>query len=525
MDAQAKTELYRKQTSDRLLLIGMIVSIPAAVIAGSLIYKAGLKLVYVADVFLPIIIIIAYITRARTEYRKRTLSLIFYVFFNSVVALHYSGLFGLGLFGLFFTCVIITTLFGLRWGLYLLSASVLVIAMYSLGVHLNLIYWDTDFNSLSNSSYYWVTRLIFFFAFSMIAVVTIGRMNKNLQTINKEVEESEIRFHSIFENANDAIFLLKNDIFIECNPKTLELFQCTRDQIIGQPVSAVSPKNQYDGTDSGQKAIELIAAAQKGTPQRFEWLHKRVGGSDFDAEVSLNSISIKDQFFLQAIVRDITERKYTEQQILSAVVERVEAERRKLAGDLHDEVGPLLSSLNMYLSLIERKETENKQEILLIMQDILKDTIGSVREISNNLSPHVLNSYGLTAAISVFVESKRKFTEFVLDENIGNMRFQSLIELTTYRIINELINNTLKYAHAKRINITIHLLDNLLYIAYQDDGIGFDYEGLMERKHTGMGLLNKANYTIQSKPGLGFRFDMKLVIDKIASNENSNNYS
>jgi signal transduction histidine kinase len=118
----------------------------------------------------------------------------------------------------------------------------------------------------------------------------------------------------------------------------------------------------------------------------------------------------------------------------------------------------------------------------------------------------------------------------VFEENIGNLRFQSIIELTCYRIINELINNTLKYAQAKTIKTSIKFTDKILYIAYQDDGIGFEYEELMKREHKGMCLLNiinrlsvlKANYNIQTKPNQGFMFEMKLVIDKTANDENSN---
>ena len=132
----------------------------------------------------------------------------------------------------------------------------------------------------------------------------------------------------------------------------------------------------------------MLELTLSGTTQRFEWRHKKLDETLFDVEVSLNMVAINNEVFVQAIVRDISERKFLDQKILNAVIETEERERLKLASDLHDEVGPLLSTLNMYLSLIEREETLNKQEILETMHDVLKETIGSVREISNNLSPH-----------------------------------------------------------------------------------------------------------------------------------------
>jgi signal transduction histidine kinase len=199
-------------------------------------------------------------------------------------------------------------------------------------------------------------------------------------------------------------------------------------------------------------------------------------------------------------------------------VETEERERLKLAGDLHDDVGPLLSSLNMYLSLLGRPQTENRVEIIDNMQSILRDTIGSVREISTNLSPHALIRYGLAAAINGFLEPSRKLIEINFEENIGEKRFHNVIEITCYRIVKEMLNNTLKYAQANSVNISINSTGNMLFLSYNDNGVGFNFEETVAKQKTGIGLLNilnrlstmKAIYTIDSKPNQGFHFDMKL---------------
>lgn len=120
----------------------------------------------------------------------------------------------------------------------------------------------------------------------------------------------------LFYYANDAIFLMAEDKFIECNPKTFEIFNCKREQIIGQtPYDKFSPERQPDGTKSKDKALEKIQLAYTGKSLLFEWMHKKATGELFDAEVSLNKVKIKNEYYLIAIVRDITEKKRVQNEL------------------------------------------------------------------------------------------------------------------------------------------------------------------------------------------------------------------
>jgi diguanylate cyclase (GGDEF)-like protein/PAS domain S-box-containing protein len=129
----------------------------------------------------------------------------------------------------------------------------------------------------------------------------------------KALLESEAKYRTLFEAAQSAIFLIREDQFIDCNSHTLKIFGCKREQIIGRRPFDLSPPKQPDGRDSREKAREKIRAALRGVPQLFEWKHLRLDGTPFDAEVSLNRTEIGGDFFVQAIVRDITDEKLAEE--------------------------------------------------------------------------------------------------------------------------------------------------------------------------------------------------------------------
>lgn len=156
-----------------------------------------------------------------------------------------------------------------------------------------------------------------FFSSFLVLVCTflILKYNKNIREAGSKLSVSEIKYRTFFESANDAIFLMKGETFIDCNQKTLEMFGCKREEIIGEPPYKFSPLWQPDGRDSKESAMEKINAALAGKPQRFEWQHIKLNGTPFDVEVSLNKVDIDNQSMIQAIVRDISERKVAEKAI------------------------------------------------------------------------------------------------------------------------------------------------------------------------------------------------------------------
>ncbi|MBN1348475.1 PAS domain S-box protein [candidate division KSB1 bacterium] len=129
----------------------------------------------------------------------------------------------------------------------------------------------------------------------------------------KALRENEIRYRTLFENANDAIFIMKTDRFVECNAMTLKMFGAqNKEELIGHTACELSPEHQPDGSDSGKKCLQIIESVMKGEPQRFYWQCIRLDGVAFDTEISLNRFEIGNEILVQALARDITRQKQTE---------------------------------------------------------------------------------------------------------------------------------------------------------------------------------------------------------------------
>ena len=133
-----------------------------------------------------------------------------------------------------------------------------------------------------------------------------------LRSVDEITQLGETQYRKLFDVAGDAIFLMEEDRFVDCNTSTLEIFNCTREQILNTAPYQFSPPTQPDGKDSKEKALELIRAALDGKSQLFEWTHVKADGTPFEAEVKLNRVELYGRPYVLASVRDISERKRAE---------------------------------------------------------------------------------------------------------------------------------------------------------------------------------------------------------------------
>lgn len=218
-------------------------------------------------------------------------------------------------------------------------------------------------------------------------------------------------------------------------------------------------------------------------------------------------------------------RRLTEKMFLKTIIQTEEKERKRFAKDLHDGLGPLLSTVKMSVStLAHMKQDPASNEIVKNTEMVINEAIKSLKEISNNLSPHILNNFGLLRALRSFI-TKINVTRAIrinLTSNLGEERFDPDLEVVLYRVLCELISNTIKHAKAKKIEISLFLEEKMINIVYTDNGKGFDSSRLLEHpSDRGMGVSNiisrinslKGEMTIDSEPGKGMKATIKVSID------------
>lgn len=230
--------------------------------------------------------------------------------------------------------------------------------------------------------------------------------------------------------------------------------------------------------------------------------------------IFLGAIFIRKIFNLLDRIEQIREEKET--YALSAVIQAEEKARQTFARDLHDGIGPLLSSIKMTISAVDIVKLDRTNKKIIERSCLATDeAIVALKEISNNLSPHLLVNYGLTKSLETLASQMlaNASIRFKMKSEIGESRYSYELEISVYRIVSELLNNTVKHSGAGKVHLHISEQENGFYTEYSDNGCGYDLQNnRLMNGDKGMGLENirsrikslRGQFSIDTKPGGGF---------------------
>lgn len=345
------------------------------------------------------------------------------------------------------------------------------------------------------------------------SAVRIQHEIENRKKSELAAKVSETKFKNIFNSSLDPMLIINSKgELLEYNSSYLKILEFPKEHLDYMNIVDVAPDENRDFWTKYKSDFV------KNLPARFglKFISKKTKNKIY-LDIVTNRIVFDAEDAVLIIFRDNSLNVLRERMIYSAALEAEEAERFRLSKELHDGLGPLLSTLKIYYEVWEKHPGD--VEIQERIKKILDDSIASVKEISNNLSPYILQNLGVFKALQTYID-KIVFSgklDIVFVHNT-DVRFSEKVEIAIYRLVTELIHNTIKHAEATRVDIAIRYCDGIVKVEYSDNGKGFDVS--KKRIGAGLGLVNMKSRIenldgkceIISSEGEGFKMFAELDI-------------
>jgi PAS domain S-box-containing protein len=368
-------------------------------------------------------------------------------------------------------------------------------------------------------------------AFILLAtgLLILGLLRK--EHLETALKESDAKLRSMVQSVRDAILTVDSSgNVILFNVAAEKMFGLRANDVLGCKIEDVLSKSQpralaqgfmrylNEGrqSSSGLALLGLISLAQ--------------GGREFPVELSLSSTTFRGEILVTAVFRDLSERQRAEHELietnrqlqaLSAAQQNVrEEERLRISRELHDELGQSLTGIRMEVSwlgsrlLAEQPELEKKVGAI---KKLIDGSIASVRRISSELRPLVLDDLGFSAAANWYVKQFSERTGASVNLRLPEQDPEngSTIATALFRILQESLTNIARHANAGSVDIQLSLSENHWLLSVSDDGTGFDDKAA---KHEGIGLIGMRErvqilggaFNLTTAPGVGTRLEVRL---------------
>lgn len=352
---------------------------------------------------------------------------------------------------------------------------------------------------------------------------------------NREaLRESAMYTQSLLDNVVDAVITINREGLIESfNRAATSTFGYDAMDVIGRNVSMLMPEPDRSRHDSYlQRYHETREAKVIGQPR--EMVARRKNGEEFPISLAISSVYHRGHTTYVGLIRDITERmraaevlaeKSLQLRALSKrVLEAQETERRRVAHELHDELGQSLTAIKINLQARDRFKDRSPEELNAENLRIVEDALQHVRRLAVALRPSVLDDLGLVPALRGIAEqtSARNGFEVHFQPALSNERLPPDVETACFRIVQEALTNIARHAHASRVDIDLFHDGDGLVLGIHDDGCGFNVNAVRQRASAGdsiglLGMKERATLLggqleIESIPGMGSSVRMRCVL-------------
>ena len=336
---------------------------------------------------------------------------------------------------------------------------------------------------------------------------------------------SEERLSGLVRSATDAIITIDDaqNIFL-FNRAAEKIFGRRADDVIGAPLSRLMPMRFQAGHDSHVSRFGETGVSEREMGRQRPIFGMRPNGDEFPIEASISHSLHDGRRFYTVILRDITLRVKAEQELaesnrqlreLSANIQTIrETEKNRIARELHDDLGQQLTALKMDLSELESMLDEKPSQLggkFATINALVDTTVTSLRRISADLRPVMLDDLGLVAAIEWLTEdfSRRYGIEMKLDIDDAEIDFESSAATAVFRMIQEALTNVARHANATRVSVEIRQEGGKLMLEIRDNGVGITAQDQKKGKSFGLiGMKERAQLlggeiTLTGRSGTG----------------------
>jgi len=359
-----------------------------------------------------------------------------------------------------------------------------------------------------------------------LAVVVAFAVSRRVASQTRLIETEKLKFQTLFESNSDAVVIMDDQGFIDCNPATLEMFGFkTTDEFLRSPITQLGAAVQEGSEAALPYAMRHIEQARRHGHAFMEWIGRRVDGSLFPSEIGLHAMNLGGRPVIQAIMRDISERKENERALKEAHDEALSAARAKsefIANVSHEIRTPLHGIMGMADLLIREPLTgmqrdyaqtlrQSAQGLRTVINDILdfsKLEAGKLRIESIPFSPQEV----LQNVIDLFKPRIiEKSLDLVLDIS-PDLHVPLLGDPTRLRqILLNLLDNAIKFTDRGSIHVRARQLDQNAYrIEIQDEGVGIPFE-LQPKIFNAFSQADSSTTRLFGGTGLGLTISRQLV--------------
>lgn len=295
-----------------------------------------------------------------------------------------------------------------------------------------------------------------------------------------ELQASERKYRTLFESANDAIWVHDLDgNFLAVNQACADLTECTIEQLSHMNVRSFLRDN---GLALARKVRDKLLRSE-ATNGPYEQVFVRKDGTEVILRLSTSLITADGKpTAFQHIARDVTEEKRVQQNLryhLQQVVKAQEEERKRIARELHDDTAQILGSLSREVDNFVRKKSyllPDEVAFLKYMREQLNHGLQEVHRFSQDLRPSIIDDLGLSPALKSLVNKMKEHNGIDVElELLGNeRRFTPEAELLLFRIVQEALSNIRKHAQASAAWVEINFAEGTTRVAIRDNGHGFE---------------------------------------------------